>query len=98
MVDLNYGFVLLITAGGGPTLSGSPFRLGISYQTRVLVPLPEVHAPRDTVPDISGSEDAQHLCENNVGKDEGSLGVPTPTENPPLFLCQYCRELAPYRS
>ena len=70
--------VLLLAAGGGPVLSGSPFRLSVSFQTRVLDPLPEVHAPRDPGPDLSGLVDAQRLCKNDVGEDEGSLGVPTP--------------------
>ena len=40
------GFVLLLSAGGGPALSGSPFRLGVPHQIRVQTPLPEVHLLR----------------------------------------------------
>ena len=75
---------------------GSPFRLGMPHQTRVQTPLSEVHVLRDLGPDISGSADAQRLCEKNVGEDEGYLRVPTPTNNPPPFRGQDSRETAPY--
>ena len=64
-------------AEGGPDLAGSPFRLGVPHQSRMLSPPPEVHTPSDPVPDFTGPADAQRLCKNDVGVDEGSLGVPT---------------------
>ena len=90
--------ILPLSFTGGPTLLGSPFRLGVLHQTRMLTPLPEVHAPRNPGPDRSGLVDAQRLRENDLGEDEGSLGVTTPTENPPLFCCQDSRKSATYRS
>ena len=71
-----YGVVLLLLARGGAALLRSPFRLGVPDQASMLSPLPEVHAPGDTGPDITGPADAQHLRENDLGKDKGSLGVP----------------------
>ena len=73
-----YRLILLLPAGGGPDLTGGTFRLGSPYQTCVLTSIPEVYMPGDPGPDLSGWTDAQRLCKNNVGKDEGSLGVPTP--------------------
>ena len=61
MVTPTYGIVLLLTSRGGPDLLGSPFRLGVSYQTCVLAPIPEVHVLRESGPDISGLVDAQRL-------------------------------------
>ena len=69
MVSLGHGFVLLLAAEGGPALSGNPFCLGVPRQTRVQTSLPEVHAPCDPGPDLSGSADAQRLCENDMDKD-----------------------------
>ena len=96
MVTPSYGVFLILAAGGGPTLSGCPFRLGVPHQTRVLTPLPDVHVPRDPGPDLSGLAEAQRLSENDVGKDEGSLGVPTPIKNPPPFHGHESRKSAPY--
>ena len=93
-----YRLILLLAVRGGPDLSGGPFRLGVPHQARVLAPLPEVYAPRDPCPDFSGLADAQRLCENDVGEDEGSLEVPTPCENPPSFRGQDSREAVPHRS
>ena len=98
MVTPTYGFVLLLAAGGRPALSGSSLRHGASYNTRVLASLPEVHALRDPGPDISGLEDAQRIPDNNVGKDKGSLGVPTPAKNLPPLCGQDSRKLAPHSS
>ena len=98
MVTMSYGVVVLLSAGGSPSFSVCRFRLGISYQTRVLTYLTEVHAPRDPGPDLSGLADAQRLRENDVGKDKGSLGVPTPSDNPPIFCGEDSREAAPHRS
>ena len=95
MVSPYDGVVVLFAAGGGPAFSGSSFCQGISYQTRVLDPLPYVHAPCNPGPDLSGSADAQRLRENNVGEDKISLGVPTPCENPLPFRGQDIRKLAP---
>ena len=39
--------------------------------------LPEVHPPGDLRPDFPGPTDSQRLCGDDVGKDKGSLGVPT---------------------
>ena len=96
MVTPGFCLLLLLADGGGPDLLGSPFRLGIPKQTRVQTSLPEVHAPRDPGLDISVSADAQRLRENDVGEDEGSLGVPNPTENPPPFRGQDSRKSVPY--
>ena len=64
----------------------------------MLAPLPEVHAPRDPVPDLLGFADAQPLRENEVGEDKGYFGDTAPVENPPLLRSQYLRESVPYRS
>ena len=70
--------VVLLAAEDGPTLLVSPFRLGIPHQASMLSPLPEVHAPGDPGLDLPGPADAQCLCQNGVGEDEGSLGFSTP--------------------
>ena len=70
--------VVLLDASGSPALLGSPFRLGVSYQTRVQTSLPKVHVPGDPCPDLPGPADTQRLCEYGVGKDEGYIGVPNP--------------------
>ena len=70
-----HGIVPLLTAEGGPTLAGIPFRLGVPHQASMFYPLPEVHAPGDPGPDLTGPADAQRLGQHNVGKNEGSLGV-----------------------
>ena len=70
-------------ATGGPILIGGPFCLHITYQAYVETPLLEFHLPNYLRPDLLGPADAQRLFENDVGKDEGSLGVPTPTNNTP---------------
>ena len=72
----HHGIVLLLAAEGGPALTESPFCLGIPHQTLMLAPLPEVHSPRYPCLDLMGPADIQNLCENDVGKDEGYLGVP----------------------
>ena len=78
MKALRHGIVLLLVNRGGPALLGSPFRLDVPHQARMLAPLPEVHAPCDPHPDLTGPADARRLRKNDVGEDEGSLGVPTP--------------------
>ena len=72
------GVLLLLSAKGGPALSGSPFRLGVPYQSCMLAPLPEVHASGYPGPDFTGVADAQRLCKNNVDEDKGYLRVPAP--------------------
>ena len=96
MVTLGHNIALLLAAGGGPDLPGGPFRLGAPHQAHVKNPLTEVHTPRNPGPDLLGPAYAQRLCENDVGEDEGYLGVPTPTENPPLFRGQDFHETAPH--
>ena len=61
-------------------------------------PLPEVHAARYPGMDVSVPVDAQRLREDEVGEDEGSLGVQTPAKNSSPFRGQYCHEAAPHRS
>ena len=56
-----HGIVLLLAAEGGPALSGSPYRLGVPHQARMLASLPEVHVPGDSGPDLLGPADAQRL-------------------------------------
>ena len=73
-----HGIVLLLGAEGGPALLGSPFRLGIPHRDSILSLLPEVHAPGEPGLYLLGLADAQRLCEDGVGKDEGSLGVLSP--------------------
>ena len=90
--------VLLLSSTGGPSLPGGLFRLSIPHQSRVETPLPEVHPPGDPFLDILFPADTQYLRENDVGKDKGPLGVPTPTKSPPSFCCQYFREAAPHCS
>ena len=63
MVTPSYGVVLFIAYECGPTVLVSPFRIVVPYQTRVLTSLPEVHAPRDPGPYLSGFADTQRLCE-----------------------------------
>ena len=43
-------------------------------------PLLEVHPLADPFPNLLGYADAQHLCDTNGGKEEGSLRVTTPVE------------------
>ena len=96
MVTTGYRLILLLLTTSGPSLPGIPFRLGITYHACMETPLPEVNPPGDLCPDLLGPTDAQCLCKIDVGKEKGSLGVPTPTENPPSFRSQYGCEAAPY--
>ena len=79
---------------GGSSLPGSPFRIGIPYKTSIETPLPEVHLPGDSRPDLPGPAYARHLCEDGVGKDKGSLGVSTLVDHPLPFHSQDDREAA----
>ena len=93
-----HGIVLLLATEGSPALAGSPFRLGIPHQTCMQTPLSEVHELCYLGPNIFAPADAQRFCETNVGKDEGYLGVTTPTQNFPPFRRQDLREAAPHLS
>ena len=59
-------------------------------------PIPDFHLPGDPRLYLLGSVDTHNLREDNVGKDEGLLGVPGPPEYPPPFRSQYCCEAATY--
>ena len=96
MVASGYRLILILSSAGGPVLHGSPFRLSVSYQACMETPLPEVHPPGYTHPDLPGPADTQRLREDEVGKDEGPLGFPGPPEYSPPFRSQYGREAAPY--
>ena len=98
MIALGYLIILVLSATGGPALPEGPFRLGIPHQACMETPLPEVHLPGDPRLDIPGPADAQHLCGDNVGKEKGSLGVPTPVNYPLPFHGQYGPEAAPHCS
>ena len=74
---------LLLSCTGGPALPGSPFRLDIPYQVRMDTPLPEVHPPGFTRPDLLGLTDTQRLRKDNLFKDEEPLRFPTPAKDPP---------------
>ena len=76
MEVLRYGIILFLTAECGPSFAGSIFRLGVPHQAIMLSSLPEVHAPGYPCPDLPGPVDAQRLRKNDMGEDEGSLGVP----------------------
>ena len=89
VISLRSSVVLFLPAHGGPALPGGPFRLGVSYQSRVETPLPEVHPPRYPGMDILGPTDAQRLRENDVRKNMVSLGVPTLVKYPLPLRSQY---------
>ena len=96
MLATGYHHHLLLSAAGGPALLGGPFHLGIPHQARLETPLSEVHPPGYTRPDLLGPADDKRLCEDDVGKEKGSLGVPTPVHYPLLFHGQDGREAAPH--
>ena len=98
VVAQGYRLLLLLPATGGPALPGFPFRLCVPHQACVETPLLEVHLPGDPRPDFPGPTDAQRLRKKDMGKDEGSLGVPTPVENPLLFNSQYGRKAVTHYS
>ena len=98
VVTPGYCLLLLLPTTGGPALPSSPFCLGVPHQARLETPLSEVHALRYPGPDLLASMDAQRICKNNLSEDKGSLGVPTPVENPPSLRSQDRREAAPYQS
>ena len=59
---------------------------------------PEVHPCCYPRPDIPVPVDAQRICQHNVGKDEGSIGVPTLVKNTLSFRGNYWCEPAPHCS
>ena len=67
VLNPRYGVVLLLAAGGGPDLLGSPLRLGVPHQSCLMDPLMKVHAPRDPCPNLLGLADAQCIHKNDVG-------------------------------
>ena len=71
MVSSGYRLILLLFSAGGPALPFSSFRLSVSYQACMETPIPEVHSPGDTCPDIPRPADAERLCEDDVGKTRG---------------------------
>ena len=88
MVTISYSLLLLLSATGGPAIPFIPLQLRIPHQACVDSPLPEVHPPIHPCPYLSGPEDAQHLGDDYVSKDEGPLGVTSPSEYPPIFRSQ----------
>ena len=98
MVSSCHSLVLLLPSTGGPAFPGVPFCLGIPHQACVDTPIPEVHPHDDAGLDLIFPADAQCLSEDNVGKDERYLRVPTPVENPPPLHCQNCCEAATHCS
>ena len=96
VVDPCNDLILLLAPTDGPALPCSPLRLGTPHQARMYNPLLEVHPPGDPLMDILFPAEAQRLFKNDVDGDKGPLRVPTPTENPLLFLCQYCSEAVPH--
>ena len=98
MVASGYRLLLLLSATSGPALLGGPFLLGIPHQDRMDTPLPEVHPPGDPHPDFPGPRDTQHLREDNLCEDKGSLGVLTPVNYPLSFYGQNVREASTHCS
>ena len=96
MVASGNRLILLLSSAGGSFLPGCPFRLSVSYHADVETPLPEVQPPGDPFLDLPVPADAQHLFEEDVGKEEGPIGVPGPPEYLPPFHSQYGRKAAPY--
>ena len=90
------GLILLLSSTGGPALPGRPFRLSIPHQARMETPLPEVHPPGDPCLHLLFPMEAHCLCKNDVGKEDGSLRVTSPSENPLPFRSQYGCEAVPY--
>ena len=87
MIALRYRLILLLSSPGGFDLPTSPAWRNL-YQRSI--------RPGDPRPDLHGPADTQNLCEDNMGKYEGPLGVPGPPEYPPSLLIQYGREPEPY--
>ena len=98
MVALGYRLILILSSTGSPALPDSPFRLSVSYQAYKETPLPEVHPPGDSCPDLPGPTDNQRLREYDVGKYEGPLRIPGHPKHPPPFCNKYGREAAPHCS
>ena len=98
MLLLGYHLILLLSSVCGTSLPVSPLCLSFSYQACMETPLPEFHLPGDPLQDLLGPKETQCLCEDDVGKDEGPLGVPGPPDYPLPFRSQYYCEAAPYCS
>ena len=98
MVASVYRLILFLSSAGGAALPGCPLRLSVSYQACTDTPLPEVYPPGDHGSYFSGPMDAQHICEDDMVKEEGPLGVPCTPEYPPPSHSQDGREPAPYRT
>ena len=96
MVALVYCLIFLLFSAGRSELPGCTLRLSVFYQACTDTPLPEVYPPGDPGLYIFDPTNAQHICEDNMVKDEGPLGVPCPPEYPPPFYSQYGHEPAPY--
>ena len=62
-------FVLLLSSYGGPALPVSTLHLYVPHQAVKETYIPEVHPPDDPCPNFLGPVDAQHICDNNVGKE-----------------------------
>ena len=80
MAAPGYRLILLLPAIGGPALSGGPFHLGIPHQSPVETSLPEVHPPGYPCQDLPVPLNTHHVCEDDVGKNEGPIEVPGPPE------------------
>ena len=60
--------------------------------------LPEVHPSDNSSPYLSLLADDQRLVDNGAVKGEGSLGVPTPVNDPLALHHKDFREAVPHRS
>ena len=89
MVALGYRLFPPLSAAGGSSLPGDPLHISITHQARMENPIPEVHLPGDPRPDLPVSVDAQHLCDDDIGKGKGFLGVTTPVKYPLPFHGHY---------
>ena len=98
MLAPGYRLLPPLSTAGGPSLPGDPFRLGAPHQACMENPLPELHPHGYRRPYFLGPTGTQRLREYDVGKDEGSLGVPTPVDYPLPFHGQKGCESAPHYS
>ena len=95
VVDPGFLCVLFLTSSGGPALPGITLRLSVPHQACVETSLPEVHTPIYLCLYFPGFTYAQLLCENDMGKNERSPGVPTPDKTPLPLRNQYDHKPAP---
>ena len=89
MIDTGFLLVLFLTSSCSPSLSGITLHLRIPHQSCVEIYLLELHPPSYPCSDLPGYLYAQRLCENGLGEDKGSLGVPTPVRNNLPFHSHY---------